>query len=159
MLDCIKVNDGLRHLWIPQYRYYTFILLLQQQKPNFLLNPSHTLIELLMQWIICFSKEQILTNEEIMEPWGINYFHNEGDFRIRAALCASSCRDFCRVNGLWDLARSLHQQRRSCSGLYYARRYERFSFLPRKGFWFFLSLSASKADLLKKYIILIIIQK
>lgn len=76
-LNIIKVNDGLRRLWIPQYRYYTFILPLRQQKPKFLLNSSHTLIELLLQRIIWVSKEQILTNEEIMEPWGINYFHNE----------------------------------------------------------------------------------
>lgn len=96
-LNCIKVNDGLRRLWILQYRFYTFILLLWQQKPKFLLNSSHTLIELLLQWIIWVSKEQILTNEEIMEPWGINYFHNEGDFRIGAARCGSSCRDFSRV--------------------------------------------------------------
>lgn len=65
-LNCIKLNDGLRRLWIPQYRYYTFILLLRLQKPNFLLNSSHTLIELLLQCIVGDSKEQILTNEEIM---------------------------------------------------------------------------------------------
>lgn len=102
-LNFVKVNGGLWRLWIPPYRYYTFILLLRQEKPKFLLNSSHTLIELLLQWIIWVSKEQILTNEEIMEPWGINYFHNEGGFRIGAAPCVSSCRDFSRVNGLWDL--------------------------------------------------------
>lgn len=91
-LNCIELNDGLRRFWIPEYRYYTFILLLLQQKPKFLLNSSDTLIELLSQCTIGVSKEQILTNEEIMEPWGINYFHNEGDFGIGAALCGSSCR-------------------------------------------------------------------
>lgn len=67
-LNCIKVNDGLRRLWILQYRFYTFIFLLWQQKPKFLLNSSHILIELLLRWIIWVSKEQILTNEETMEP-------------------------------------------------------------------------------------------
>lgn len=83
-----------------QSRYSTFILLLRQQKSKFLLNSSHTLIELLLRWIIWVSKEQILTNEEIMEPRGINHFHNEGGFGVGAAPCGSSCRDVSGANGL-----------------------------------------------------------
>lgn len=50
------------------------------------------------------------------------------------------------VNGLCYAVTSLHHQRRSCSVLYHARRYERFSHMLRKPSSVSVSVGASKAD-------------